>query len=101
MTRNNYNFRQFSNEDLNWVRIVQALRVAGIGLAEKRHVDLCEVRRSTIEERSQLLIKQRINAETEMMKMQERLLILEEKERCYETLSLQNGIDYRNPKKAD
>ncbi|MGX7148952.1 MerR family transcriptional regulator [Enterococcus ureasiticus] len=97
--RNEYNVRQFSNEDLDWVRIVQALRTTGMRLSEvKRYVDLCEVGNSTMEERSKLITNQRENAEMELAKMKKKIRILKEKEYYYEDLFLKEGLDYRNPK---
>lgn len=99
VTRNEYNVRQFSIEDLNWVQIVQTLRTIGMSLTEvKRYIDLCETGNTTINERSQLITKQRENAEKELIKLKKKIRILEEKEQYYEELFSQEGIDYRNPK---
>ncbi|MEI5992193.1 hypothetical protein A5881_003749 [Enterococcus termitis] len=99
VTRNEYNIRQFSIEDLDWVQIVQTLRTTGMSLTEvKRYIDLCEAGNTTINERSQLITKQRENAEKELIKLKKKIRILEEKEQYYEELFSQEGIDYRNPK---
>lgn len=99
VVRNEYNVRQFSDEDLEWVKIVQALRTTGMGLIEVKHyIDLCEVGNSTIEERSKLITDQRESAEKELVKIGEKIEILEEKEHYYKILFAQQGLDYRNPK---
>ncbi|MGX7262469.1 MerR family transcriptional regulator [Enterococcus crotali] len=99
VTRNEYNVRQFSIEDLDWVQIVQTLRTTGMSLTEvKRYIDFCEAGNTTINERSQLITKQRENAEKELIKLKRKIRILEEKEQYYEEIFSQEGIDYRNPK---
>ncbi|ALS00523.1 hypothetical protein ATZ33_03790 [Enterococcus silesiacus] len=99
VSRNQYNVRQFSIEDLDWVQIVQTLRTTGMSLAEvKRYIDLCELGNTTINERSRLITEQRENAEKELIKLKKKIQILEEKEQYYEELVLEAGIDHRNPK---
>ncbi|MBM7688772.1 hypothetical protein BCR24_08445 [Enterococcus ureilyticus] len=99
VTRNHANVRQFSNEDLEWVRIVQALRLTGMSLSEvKRYIMLCEAGNPTIDERSQLITTQRERAEKELINIKEKIKVLEEKEQYYQDLALQERRDYRNPK---
>lgn len=55
--RNQNNIRQFSDNDLEWVKIVKCLRSVGTeNKAIKRYIDLCIVGDSTIEERYKIIL---------------------------------------------
>ena len=55
--RNQNNIRQFSDKDLEWVKIVKCLRSVGTeNKAIKRYIDLCIVGDSTIEERYKIIL---------------------------------------------
>ena len=56
LTRNDNNVRMFSENDLNWVRIVKCLRSVGTQTKDvKRYIDLCIIGDSTIKERYQII----------------------------------------------
>ena len=56
ITRNQNNIRLFSEDDLNWVRIVKCLRSIGTETKlVKRYIDLCIIGDSTIPERYEII----------------------------------------------
>ncbi len=98
VSRNGQNVRLFSEQDLEWVSLVQCLRGTGMPLAEiKRYIELCKIGDSTIEERYQIILKQKEKAEQEIVAMQQRMNVLEKKVAHYKKL-IQNQIaDDWNP----
>ena len=67
--RNQNNIRQFSDNDLEWVKIVKCLRSVGTeNKAIKRYIDLCIVGDSTIEERYKIILDTKEKA---LMQMEE------------------------------
>ena len=56
VTRDKNNIRMFSEDDLNWVKIVKCLRSVGTeSKLVKRYIDLCIVGDSTINERYEII----------------------------------------------
>lgn len=56
VTRDKNNIRQFSENDLDWVKIVKCLRSVGTeNKAIKRYIDLCIIGDSTIKERYEII----------------------------------------------
>lgn len=65
--RNQNNIRQFSDNDLEWVKIVKCLRSVGTeNKAIKRYIDLCIVGDSTIEERYKIILDTKEKARMQM-----------------------------------
>ena len=65
--RNENNIRQFSDNDLEWVRIVKCLRKVGIdNKSIKRYIDLCITGDSTIEERYEIIKTTKQKAKNEV-----------------------------------
>ena len=65
--RNKNNIRQFSDKDLDWVRIVKCLRSVGTdNKSIKRYIDLCIIGDSTIKERYEIIRNTKEKAEQQM-----------------------------------
>lgn len=96
--RNQNNIRQFSGNDLEWVKIVKCLRSVGTeNKAIKRYIDLCIVGDSTIEERYKIILGTKEKALMQMDELKKQLAILEYKENFYKNLIKNNLKDTWNP----
>lgn len=96
--RNQNNIRQFSDKDLEWVKIVKCLRSVGTeNKAIKRYIDLCIVGDSTIEERYKIILGTKEKALMQMDELKKQLAILEYKENFYKNLIKNNLKDTWNP----
>ena len=96
--RNQNNIRQFSDYDLEWVKIVKCLRSVGTeNKAIKRYIDLCIVGDSTIEERYKIILDTKEKALMQMDELKKQLAILEYKENFYKNLIKNNLKDIWNP----
>lgn len=96
--RNQNNIRQFSDNDLEWVKIVKCLRSVGTeNKAIKRYIDLCIVGDSTIEERYKIILGTKEKALMQMNELKKQLAILEYKENFYKNLIKNNLKDTWNP----
>lgn len=96
--RNQNNIRQFSDNDLEWVKIVKCLRSVGTeNKAIKRYIDLCIVGNSTIEERYKIILDTKEKALMQMDELKKQLAILEYKENFYKNLIKNNLKDTWNP----
>lgn len=96
--RNQNNIRQFSDNDLEWVKIVKCLRSVGTeNKAIKRYIDLCIVGDSTIEERYKIILGTKEKALMQMDELKKQLAILEYKESFYKNLIKNNLKDTWNP----
>lgn len=101
-TRDKNNIRRFTEEDLEGVRIVLCLRDTGMPLAEiKRYMDLCTKGPSTIQERLDIIRRQKENACQQMKEFQKKIDHLEWKENYYEKLMENGGKDECNPLKQN
>ncbi len=96
--RNQNTIRQFSDNDLEWVKIVKCLRSVGTeNKAIKRYIDLCIVGDSTIEERYKIILDTKEKALMQMDELKKQLAILEYKENFYKNLIKNNLKDTWNP----
>ena len=96
--RNQNNIRQFSDNDLEWVKIVKCLRAAGTeNKSIKKYIELCIEGDSTVNERYQLIksTKQKLLQQVENLKKQ--LDILDYKENFYQSVIDNNLKDSWNP----
>lgn len=99
ITRDKNNIRYFSEDDLNWVHIVQCLRDTGMPLSEvKNYIELCKKGDSTIKERYHLITAQKEKAEAELEEMKKKIEILAWKSNNYKKCLEGNTPDYCNPK---
>ena len=96
--RNKNNIRQFSENDLGWVRIVKCLRSFGTeNKAIKKYIDLCIIGDSTIKERYEIILNTKKKALLQMEELQKQLSLLDFKEKFYENLIKNNLKDTWNP----
>lgn len=96
--RNENNIRQFSDNDLEWVRIVKCLRKVGIdNKSIKRYIDLCIAGDSTLKERYKIIKATKQKAKKQMEELQTQLNMLDYKEKFYENLIKNNLEDSWNP----
>ena len=98
LTRNDNNVRMFSENDLNWVRIVKCLRSVGTQTKDvKRYVDLCVIGDSTIKERYQIILDTKAKALEQMDELKKQLDLLDYKENFYKNLIKNHSEDVWNP----
>ena len=96
--RDHNNIRQFSEDDLAWVKIVKCLRSVGTeNKAIKRYIDLCVKGDSTIPERYGIIQATKLKALQQMEELQKQLDLLEFKEKFYQNLIKNNLKDSWNP----
>ena len=98
VTRDKNNIRQFSENDLDWVKIVKCLRSVGTeNKAIKRYIDLCIIGDSTINERYEIIRATKKRAQTEIKNLKKQLALLEFKEKFYRNHIENNLADSWNP----
>ena len=98
LTRNDNNVRMFSENDLNWVRIVKCLRSVGTQTKDvKRYIDLCILGDSTIKERYQIILDTKAKALEQMDELKKQLELLDYKENFYKNLIKNHLEDVWNP----
>lgn len=96
--RNKNNIRLFSDNDLDWIRIVKCLRAVGTeNKAIKRYIDLCIKGDSTIPERYEIIQATKLKAEQQMLELQQQMDLLNYKEKYYQNLIKNNLKDGWNP----
>ena len=96
--RDQNNIRQFSDNDLQWVKIVKCLRSVGTeNKAIKRYIDLCIIGDSTIEERYKIILNTKEKALAQMEELKKQLELLDFKENFYKNLIKNNLEDSWNP----
>lgn len=98
LTRNDNNVRMFSENDLNWVRIVKCLRSVGTQTKDVKHyIDLCIIGDSTIKERYQIILDTKTKALEQMNELKKQLDLLDYKENFYKNLIKNHLEDVWNP----
>lgn len=98
LTRNDNNVRMFSENDLNWVRIVKCLRSVDTQTKDvKRYIDLCIIGDSTIKERYQIILDTKTKALEQMNELKKQLELLDYKENFYKNLIKNHLEDVWNP----
>ena len=96
--RDENNIRQFSESDLEWVKIVKCLRSVGTeNKAIKKYIDLCIIGDSTIPERFEIIKQTKNNALKKMAELKQQLDLLDYKETFYKNLMENNLKDTWNP----
>lgn len=96
--RNENNIRQFSENDLEWVKIVKCLRSVGTeNKAIKKYIDLCIIGDSTIKERYRIIQDTKKKALEQMEELKQQLALLDYKENFYQNLIENNLKDTWNP----
>jgi MerR family transcriptional regulator, aldehyde-responsive regulator len=93
LERDGNNVRHFTENDLEWITLVQCLRDTGMGLVDIRHyIELCRMGDESIPERYQIILHQREVARHEMEEMRQRMDHLEHKVAYYQDLLVKSGI---------
>ena len=96
--RNQNNIRIFSENDLEWVRIVKCLRSVGTeNKAIKRYIDLCIMGDSTIPERYGIIQATKLKAQQQLEELTKQMDLLNYKEKFYQNLIKNNLKDTWNP----
>lgn len=96
--RDKNNVRMFSDNDLDWVKIVKCLRAVGTeNKSIKRYIDLCVVGDSTISERYGIIQATKLKAQKQMEELQKQMELLNFKESFYQNLIKNNLKDTWNP----
>ena len=96
--RNQNNIRQFSEADLNWVKIVKCLRSVGTdNKSIKRYIDLCIIGDSTIQERYEIIKATKEKTLFQIQELKNQLDLLNYKEDYYKNLIQHNLGDSWNP----
>lgn len=98
VSRDKNNIRQFSENDLNWVKIVKCLRSVGVdNKSVKKYVDLCVEGDSTIKERAKIISETKKKALAKMDELTNQLELLNYKEKFYTDLIKNKSKDIWNP----
>ncbi len=98
LKRNHNNIRLFSDNDLEWVKIVKCLRSVGTeNKAIKKYIDLCIIGDSTIPERYEIIKTTKNKALQQMEELKKQLELLDYKENFYQNLIKNNLKDEWNP----
>ncbi len=96
--RNENNIRIFTDNDLEWVKIVKCLREVGIeNKSVKKYVELCIKGDGTINERYQIIKNSRQKAQEQLTNINKQLELLKYKENYYKNLIKENLKDTWNP----
>lgn len=85
ITRNEAGVRTFSEEDLKWIDFIACMRTAGLSLdVLKQYIDLVREGDATLEERKEILIKERALLKKKKQEMEKVLDRLDYKIEDYE-----------------
>lgn len=90
--------RIFDKESINWLQGAKFLRASGLSIPEIRHYfSLCQMGKSSIKEREDILIKLKSESEKELVELQRRIDCLSDKiARCQNVIDA-DGEDVCNP----
>ena len=93
--RNERNIRIFTENDLEWVYVVQCLRDTGLPLLRiRQYIDMCVAGDQTIPDRLDLLKKQQCAVKMQQIELQERLDMVN-----YKILSYENQIEHKTDRR--
>lgn len=90
--------RIFDEESINWLQGAKFLRASGLSIPEIRHYfSLCQIGKSSIKERADILIKLKSESEKELAELQRRIDCLDDKiAQCQKVIDI-DGEDDCNP----
>lgn len=81
------NNRLFSNEGLEWVNVIHCFRETGLSISDiKKYIELSNLGNETLEDRYQIILKTKLQAEQELIEVQKRIQLLTNKLKGYKTL---------------
>lgn len=90
--------RVFDKESLNWLQGAKFLRASGLSISEIHHYfSLCQMGRSSLKEREDILIQLKSESEKELMELQHRIDCLSEKIAHCQNVIDTDGVDDCNP----
>lgn len=90
--------RIFDEESINWLQGAKFLRASGLSIPEIRHYfSLCQMGKSSIKERKDILIKLKSESEKELAELQRRIDCLDDKIAHYQKVIDIDGEDDCNP----
>ncbi len=96
--RNENNIRMFTDNDLEWVKIVKCLRSVGTdNKSIKRYIDFCIMGDSTISQRYDIIRETKEKAQQQMNNLKKQLDLLNYKEEFYQNLIKNKLKDNWNP----
>ena len=96
--RNENNIRLFSDNDLDWVKIVKCLRFVGTeNKSIKKYIELCIIGDSTLAERYEIIRLTKQKALKQMEELKQQIDLLNYKEKFYQNLIENNLEDTWNP----
>lgn len=89
--RNELNIRIFTENDLEWVYVVQCLRETGLSISKiKKYIEMCVEGDQTIPDRLTLLEKQKCVIQMQLIETQEMLDMVD-----YKIVSYKNRINHK------
>jgi DNA-binding transcriptional MerR regulator len=98
--RDQNNKRLFDEESINWLIGVKYLKQCGMSVDDiKSYVDLCLEGRSTIQERYEIIMKQKAIAQAQLEEANKRAKYMEEKANHYQEIIKGAILDDTNPGK--
>lgn len=101
LTRDENNIRRFSENDMQWIRIVKCLRSVGTQNKDiKRYIDLCVEGDSTIRERYEIILNTKAKALKQLDELKKQIDVLNYKEDFYKNLMNGKMEDIWNPMKT-
>ena len=90
--------RIFDEESINWLQGAKFLRASGLSILEIRHYfSLCQMGKSSIKEREDILIKLKSESEKELVELQRRIDCLSDKINQCQNVIDADGEDICNP----
>lgn len=90
-SRDEKNYRQYSEQDLNWLAFILRLKKTGMGMKEiQRYSQLRKLGDESILERMLLLEKQADKLQEELAEIQNHLIFIEEKQQIYRKMLEKN-----------
>lgn len=78
--------RVFKDEDFAWLRIISCLKNTGMPLKEiRQYMELCQLGDASLQERQEMILRQKRSIEDQIRSLQENLKLIEYKAWYYET----------------
>lgn len=96
--RDAHGARIFTEANLEWIYLVLCLRSTGMSVADiKNFIRLCGLGDATMLERYRIILAQKEKAEREMEELEQKVAVLNKKEKYYEDALKNKGVDVCNP----
>ena len=98
LRHDNHGNRIFDDESLNWLQAAKFLRASGLSIPEIHHYfALCQLGKSTMQERTNILIQLKTDSEKELAALQARISCLGDKIAHCQDIMETDGEDDCNP----